>query len=201
MSATGRSDVRIEGDRYNTPEPLAAKLVELLVRDEWVSRRRPVRVLEPHAGTGSFVRALRAQLPNARIRANDVEGNVLRWSRLGADDYRVGDFLAMPTTPVRFDLIAGNPPYLPAESHVRHALEMLAAGGVLAFLLRLGFLESQDRIPFWRSHPPAGLYPLSERPSFVGGGTDQTAYGWFVWENAAASEQRRPFRFEVVSWQ
>jgi hypothetical protein len=50
-------------------------------------------------------------------------------------------------------------------------------------LLRLGFLESKKRREFWRRHPLTQLYPLIERPSFTGSGTDATAYGWFVWSN------------------
>ena len=54
-------------------------------------------------------------------------------------------------------------------------------GDGCAFLLRLAFLESVKRRPFWEQHPPAAVYVFTRRPSFTGGRTDSAAYGWFIW--------------------
>lgn len=79
------------------------------------------------------------------------------------------------------------PPPIPvAEKHMRRALELVAPGGHVVFVLRLPILETAERIPFWREHGPRhGLrtvFSLARRLSFTGGSTDATAYGFFWWE-------------------
>lgn len=198
MSATGRNKTpRRDADGYQTPIELARRLVELLQRDGWCFDGGSV--LEPSAGTGAFVTAVKENTDAdvTYIHANDivyvpgppasVEHSVDVWSAGPFEDF----------TEDGWSLILGNPPYSQAEQHIRHGLKLLAPGGVLAFLLRLAFLESAERIPFWRAHPAAAVYVLSERPSFTGGGTDSTAYGLFVWCNWRRPE---PTRLEVVSW-
>ena len=105
------------------------------------------------------------------------------------------------------DLVVGNPPYRRAEAFVRRSIEI--SDGLVAMLLRVAFLETQERYPFWCDHPPLALRVLVERPSFshaevpdapkqpdlfgevhdVGtpsGGTDLTAYAWLIWGGAGA---------------
>ncbi len=50
-------------------------------------------------------------------------------------------------------------------------------------LLRVGFLESEKRKPFWEDVGMADVYILPNRPSFDGLGTDSACYAWFVWDN------------------
>ena len=55
----------------------------------------------------------------------------------------------------------------------------------MAFLLRLAFLESAKRIPFWNEHPCRKVFVLSSRPSFTGDGRhDSAAYGFFWWDKS-----------------
>src|SRR5690606_24650965 len=149
-------------------------------------------IFEPHAGTGAFVRALRVALPGARIVANDVQPLMAEWRQAGADECRIGDFAGMRG---EYDAIVGNPPFSLAERHVRHALALLAPGGVLAFLLRLAFVETRSRFALLREHPLRALYALSERPSFTGGGSDMACYGVFVWQRGGAG----PAVFRVLA--
>jgi hypothetical protein len=110
--------------------------------------------------------------------------------------YDFADYTSTGHEP-RFDVIIGNPPYNAAETHVRRALSLRSKPfGVVAFLLRLAFLESAERVPFWREHPASKIYVLSERPSFSGGTTDNAAYGIFVW----STWHRGPTELEVVQW-
>lgn len=76
-------------------------------------------------------------------------------------------------------LVVMNPPYSQAEAFVRKALAEVARGGSVFALLRLGFLASAKRRSFHRQHP-CDVYVLSRRPSFTGGGSDATDYGWFA---------------------
>jgi len=88
----------------------------------------------------------------------------------------------------KWDWIVGNPPYKDAESHCRRALEL---SHNVAFLLRLGFLSSKKRIPFFKEHPPSAVFVIQGRPNFREGrinektgkpyGTDNSDYAFIVW--------------------
>lgn len=77
-----------------------------------------------------------------------------------------------------------------AERHIRRALEVVAPRGTVAAVLRLAYLETEDRIPFWREWGPGHgarvVYALARRLSFMGGPTDSSAYGFFVFEKGYA---------------
>jgi hypothetical protein len=61
----------------------------------------------------------------------------------------------------------------------------------VAFLLRVGFLESAERIDFWREHPCESVWISQERPSFTADGrTDGAAYALFVWSGRHLARAR-----------
>lgn len=192
---------RIPFDAYQTDPKLCGFLVQLLIAQgyaEIFDGAARAHVLEPSAGDGNFVHALSAGLaPGYHVGAIDLHPDYERLRSAGADSVKEGDFLVeSKSLRGRYDLVVGNPPYRQAEDHVRAALDVLRPGGVLAFLLRLAMLESKQRIPLWRDWPADKIYVLSERPSFTGGKTDQTAYGFFVWRRGCV----RRTELEVVSW-
>lgn len=160
VSSTTRP-VRVGLDAFHTPEDVATACVATL------GDLRDVRVWEPHAGGGAFVRALART--GALVVASDLDP---------AAGWPVSDFLADDATEAEF--VVGNPPFNDAEAHVRHAIARARYG--VGFLLRLAFLESMKRRAFWAEHRAAEVYVLSRRPSFTGGKTDSDAYGWFVWK-------------------
>lgn len=141
----------------------------------------PAFVLEPSAGSGAFVRALRAH----NLRVDAVEPQASERSALEAFDVGVctgtlEHFLSvMPD--VDYDLVIGNPPFSLAEAHIRLLLSRLNEGAYLAFLLRNTFFGSFDRLDFWQAFPLRAYIPITPRPSFTGGGTDMTEYGVFIW--------------------
>lgn len=170
---------RDELDRYYTPGPVADALVQYLPDVPRPVDRR-AKALEGHVGDGAWVRALRKHSPwrHVAVHGSDIdpEARGLR----EADCSFVSDFLDVRHP---YDAVLGNPPYRVAEDHVRHALSLVAPRlGVVAFLLRLAFLESVQRVPLWRDHRPARVVVLSRRPSFTGSGTDAAAYGFFIWD-------------------
>ena len=169
MSSAPKGE-RIANDAYFTPDDVAARCVATL------DLSGANLILEPSVGGGAFVRAIRrAMVPGAVIIGCDIDANPP-----GADEcdsWHRADFATEHFVCV--DWVIGNPPYSHAEAHVRHALTLAPR---CAFLLRLAFLESEKRAPFWREHPAAAVYVLSKRPSFTGGGTDSAAYAWFVWD-------------------
>ena len=171
MSATNRGMVRRAYDFYETPEEVTREfLFEYFEGDFHV-------ILEPCAGGGKMVKVLRDRFPLAWIEANDIwDGSPIPYAN---KSYTL-DFLKMLKGDADYDLIFTNPPYSLAEEIVTHALETWSKATVV-MLLRLNFLGSQKRKPFWDKHPVSEIYVLSKRPSFTGKGTDATEYAWFVW--------------------
>ena len=173
MSATGRGAERAEYDYYPTP----AWCVDRLLDDCGVSLLGDSRtVLEPSVGDGAIVRA-------TRVSCLQWTGVELRRGALRPDthlDVHVEgvDFRAWEASH-RFDACIGNPPFGLAESIVRRCLGMADR---VAMLLRVGFLGSAERYPFWQQFgDDCALRVLPDRPSFDGEGTDSATYGWFVW--------------------
>jgi hypothetical protein len=167
-----KAEQRRAFDAYYTPPGLARALVALLPVEGSV-------VWEPHAGGGSFVRAL--VQARAAVMASDVQATAQGLVEEGVAYAFDGDFLATSFlgTEVVIDWIVGNPPYGQAEAHVRHALSEARVG--VAFLLRLGFLESARREGFWKEHPPHKVVVVCRRPSFTGEGSDGASYGLYIW--------------------
>jgi hypothetical protein len=165
---------RITNDQYFTPPEVAIACVRAL--NIWP----PLTILEPSVGGGAFLHAVHARWPKAYTLACDIDQELAAYS--GADACLYGDFLDFVNIGRSVDLVVGNPPYRHALEHVEHALDLVREGGHVAFLLRLGFLESRRRAAFWKAHPLKELHVLCERPSFTGGGTDSAAYGFFVWQ-------------------
>lgn len=149
----------------------------------------PFRVLEPSAGDGAFVRAARATWPQAHISAIEIRPEAEQaLLDAGADDVSIGDMKALTMAGARgADLVIGNPPFGVAEEHIRHLLGNMKTGSALAFILRLGFYESKERLPFWQTFPESYFMPIVPRPSYKLNkkgepGTDSQAYGVFIWQ-------------------
>lgn len=173
MSSTNRGAERAPLDAYYTDAAVASACVATL--GNLFGRR----VWEPHAGAGAFVNALVAT--GAKVTASDINPDAPALGRAQPPCQFTADFLACKPEPDnRPEWVIGNPPFNDAERHVRHALAHASHG--VAFLLRLAFLESAARTPFWQDHPPAAVYVFHKRPSFTGGKTDSCSYGWFVWK-------------------
>ena len=166
---------RRELDAYYTPELLAERLVSVL----------PIKVYEiawePHVGGGAFAQALLRRTPHVRV--TDLDPKAPGLALVASNAAEVADFLDVEH---RVDWIVGNPPFTGFENHVTHALE---CADNVAFLLRLGALAAQKRIDLWERWPLRQLWVLAERPSFTGGSTDNSDYGWFWfqrgWKRAA----------------
>lgn len=171
-------------DRYYTPEGLALQLTRE-VRRRFFSKtgqKFPTTILEPSAGGGAFVRASRIVFPTSRIVSWDIDPEATSDK---AAKHHTGDWLNAPPA-LDVQLVIGNPPYKHAQEFVERSIfEVSEYGGVVAYLLRLAFLESRKRKPFFDKHPPAHVIVLSERPSFTTNGkTDGCAYGFFIWDSA-----------------
>lgn len=176
-------------DFYATPQALADAICGSLAED-WDFDT----IVEPSAGHGPFVRAARRSWPEADIIAVDcaVE-RISATEAAGANATVISDWLRFGPLPRRPDsrvLVVGNPPFRDAEAHIRHALDIMEAGDVLAFLLRLNLLGSRSRLDLWASTSLSEVIPVVPRPSFTGGGSDATEYAVFVWIKGEESASR-----------
>lgn len=83
--------------------------------------------------------------------------------------------------------VVGNPPFSLALEFAEAALKVVEPEvGVVAFLMRDGFMHSQRRAAFWRANPCDVLY-LDRRPSFTGAGTASDDYVWCLWPGSGLS--------------
>lgn len=107
-------------------------------------------------------------------------------------DYGFGqpriDFLMEYAT--RAANIITNPPYKIAEEFLHHSLRQ--ADDKVAFLMRLAWLEGQERGRFYKQFPPARVWVFSnritmwkdgEKPQYCKAESGSVAYCWMVWEN------------------
>lgn len=85
------------------------------------------------------------------------------------------DFL---TCTGKTDLVIMNPPFPLAMQFAEHALRFVAPR--VAMLMRVGFVETDDRIAFLR-RCPCDIHVLPGRPKFAHGKTDSTIYAWLTW--------------------
>lgn len=172
MSAANRGAARRPHDFYATPQ------AALLPLRSWLDEQavRMSEILDPSAGDGAILRMFFGRRYAIELREE------CRESLLKLDaGVTIGDALTMTadvTEPV-YHLVVCNPPFSLAREFVT---AYRYVGLTSAFLLRLGFLASQTRAPWWAEDPPAHVLVLPTRPSFTGDGkSDSADYAWVVW--------------------
>jgi hypothetical protein len=178
LSATGRGTKRVEADFYPTPIPVIHNFLDN-------HRLRDGIILEPSAGNGNFLTAIRGKGYQNDIIANELrEEEYNNLSNSGANIIRHNNFLKgiEGIDGLKVSTIITNPPFTYAKEFIE-ACKINYPNAEVIMLLRLALLESKKRHEFWQQYPVNKLYILSQRPSFTGKGTDATAYAWFVWNN------------------
>lgn len=172
IGATNHSEeVRASEDYYAT-EP---KAVEVLLEAE---KFCPV-IWEPACGEGHISEVLKKH------------GHIVTSTDLVDRGYGdISDFLNSDFKVEKCDIIT-NPPYKYALEFCQRAIDVLDDGHKVAMFLRLQFLESKRRKPFFLDNPPKIVYVSSSRlhcarnGSFsdtTGSKSNAVAYAWFVWE-------------------
>lgn len=99
------------------------------------------------------------------------------------------DFLTCNTSfmDIPYDIIT-NPPYKYSTEFAEKALELVADGRKVAMFLKLTFMESKKRKPFFQKYPPRIIYVSAGRLMCGFNGEFKThsgraiAYAWYVWE-------------------
>lgn len=153
-----------ELDQWMTPDALAAKVAA------WALDPLDRFVLEPSAGDGALVRAIRAQQPASRVTAVEIDAGLATQIPViggvpGVDDLQVRDFLTW-TPDVRFDVCVMNPPFALAVEFIMHALRMCPR--VVAVLPTTVVHTASRHETCWRHVGIPRLAFLSSRPRFRG---------------------------------
>jgi len=172
---------RILHDYYPTPKEFAQAALNT------IRGRKVYTILDPGAGSGVWGEAARHIWPGAYI-----EGVELQEEFEPSPYYNTWyakDFLTYEETldfRMKYDLIMGNPPFKFDEEFLDKSLNMLALDGMVIFLFRLAFLESQKRFDrYYIINPPVQVVISANRLSFRGDGkSDDTAYALYYWQKA-----------------
>lgn len=179
MSSTLRGGSRFANDYYKTPVPSIIKFLQnatLYIPDLLTKGL----ILDPAAGGEdlskmSYPEALiTLGVPVDMITTVDIRSNSK--ARI------IADYLQLECQDT-FDLIITNPPFLQALEFIQKALFDIKPYGYVVMLLRLNFLGSIKRLPFWQEHPPTWIFVHSKRISFTPDGkTDSIEYMHAVWQ-------------------
>ena len=208
------SDGQVLGQCY-TPLIVARKIVRMLpdVLDDVHS----LRFLEPSAGRGSFVVALKERFPNCEIDVMDIDPQAPVFTEpelAGLVSRSVhGDFLTTKPPSEHYEWVIGNPPYSiihedpdgstrseeVATEHVRRALEMVRGqwlGGVTQ-LLRMAFFGGRKHLALFeeKGFPKTADVAVPRIP-FYGQGTDKYENAVFTW----TGERVTRTSFGVMEW-
>lgn len=126
MSATNRGTKRKEADFYATPLESVFSLL-----DHYNNILPDDSILDPGAGNGNIIRALRERGFKNRISAIELRPEEESNLKEVADHVGIFDFLKQAQTieSMKFDVIIGNPPYTYAKEFIDKSLALLKPGG------------------------------------------------------------------------
>ncbi len=185
VRARKRKSQRRKGDFYETPAWVVDAIVgQLPVGGEAV-------ILDAGAGNGAIAARLAEINPKAEIVGIEKNAELVAKARarnVFNAEFVEADFLkgSGTWTIAAPDVVIMNPPFSRAFEFIARARELVKRGGTVAALLRINTLAGRARAEFHKKSP-ADVHVLAKRPSFTGGGTDATEYGWFVWAPGAGN--------------
>lgn len=147
----------------------------------------PQRILDPCAGDGVYGWFARERFRHAYIEGMDIRP--IKFNKYSYNVGKNGDFLRASDDVEPFDLVISNPPFVVAREFVEHSFRMLRPGGVVNFLLRAQFAESEGRYEWFQRYRPRYIVTCSDRPSFrEDGSPDPAHYAFFVWQKGWEGE-------------
>jgi protein-L-isoaspartate O-methyltransferase len=170
MAESLRAGVRVVSapNLFPTPPDVARRVVEL------AEIGLGMEVLEPSAGTGNLIAAIRKAEPTATVTAVELVASLadhLRRTFPQSVTVRAQDFLSIPTGRV-FDRIVMNPPFDHGADimHVEHAQHFLVEGGRLVAIVANGPRQREKFEPVamvWIDLPPGTFAGTNTRAAIV----------------------------------
>lgn len=124
----------------------------------------------------------------------EEEHNVLSTDLVDRGYGKIADFLQAPKG-WKGDILT-NPPYKYAKEFVEKSLDILEYGRYGIFLLKIQFLEGQDRWKLFKEHPPKYVYVNSKRQTcYINGDMSKkmssaSCYCWFIWQKGWYGETK-----------
>lgn len=177
LKANGKPKLaRVQADYYPTPRRCIEAILPHLPSVG--------SVLDPCCGKGEILTTIAEMWHNADpdlggIELDEARAREARFTD-GVDGVRHGDALEVDWYPV--DLVIMNPPFSHALEFIKRAMETQSKRTTIACLVRLTFLESEERREFHQANP-SDVFVFSRRPRFRGdtNGTDSVTAAWLVW--------------------
>ena len=188
MSSTKRSKVRLSHgpDYYITPVKDIEHFIIKFNQAPGVDIKwGDVFILDPSAGGDanndmSYPRALSNLAVDKPIPVKTIDIRQDSGAQLKTDYLQLNVLQEFGEKP---KVIITNPPFGLAEPFIRKALEDVQDGGWVVMLLRLNFLGSKQRLPFWEENMPRYIFVHHKRMSFTqNGSTDSIEYAHFCWQ-------------------
>ncbi len=183
MSSTNRSDARDShiADYYVTPKKPVTDFLKEFQKDENIDLSSQKHFIidpcawwdEKHDMTYPHC-LLYEWADNKKIITNDI--------RLDSQAKYHSDFL-QATGENKYNIVITNPPFAIAQQIIEKALQVCKEGWYVIMLLRLNYIGSQARQPFWTTNKPYAIYAHNKRMSFTDDNkTDSIEYAHFVWK-------------------
>lgn len=188
-------------DSYQTTPKFVEAVFDCL--DSLVPAIMPPRnILDPGAGLGVWGRYAKQRWKSA-----DLHGVELDSTYKKPDEYDCwwnGDFLTLPLSGGRFDLVIGNPPYGSkqnpdlGEYFVRKSLDLLTPKGVLIFLMKDGFSSTVGRKQgLFREHRLWAKVDCGRIPFNRHTGSNTYDYGLYIWRRDVSANYTV---FKLFDW-
>lgn len=182
--------IRRLNNLYPTPAGACEILAPLALQS--IAKQEGLRVLDIGSGFGHWGAVIRHLCPDAHITALEVDQTL---PESPAYDEIIYQDFGYFTTPGKFDLIIGNPPYIKMlPQWVLKCRSLLANGGVLGWLLRTEFMGGNGRHKeVFANYPPMLIYQIVGRLSFVyPESTAKSNYdnAFFIWSDKPAEYTR-----------
>lgn len=159
----------------------------------------PKRILDPTAGAAVFPMAARGQWPGVHITGCEAREEEEPHLEAWCDVHHMGDFFHFAEDDKGFDLVLTNPPFTLIPDLLRACLGLVRPGGLVAFLCRMTFGDSEEADPLFR--PPfdltnalefagrwrfrVGKNPKNGKPY----GVDSVGYRLLVWRRQIGVER------------
>jgi phospholipid N-methyltransferase len=136
--AKREAENKLRGNKIPGFFPTPPDLIDKLLRDAQIQPGE--EVLEPEAGKGDIVDAIRARHPQAKLSLCEINGTLREFLADKGYDNVMRDFLTDVKPVPQYDCVVMNPPFESGQDieHVLHAYAVLKPGGRLVAIMGEG---------------------------------------------------------------